>query len=121
MLRVKVLEVRDAGTFVPVVAIEMRADMDFPERVEQERYLLRRVGYNQERIDEHCILLVRAVGGKACYDPYEWGSGERTMHVAHLAIAKHWDELKSGDVVDVEYELGLKPTKKVSERITDPI
>ena len=40
---------------------------------------------------------------------------------AHDYIAEHWAELDDGDVIDVEFILGEKPTKKISERETVPI
>ena len=38
------------------------------------------------------------------------------MHEAHQYIRREFDNLKDGDVVDVEYILGEKPTAKTSER-----
>jgi hypothetical protein len=40
------------------------------------------------------------------------------MPVSHNYIIDHFDELADGDVVDVEFILGEKPAKKVSERLT---
>lgn len=121
-METKILEIRDKGTFIPAVAVNMVPDdprnpsplRDFDE-YEGEAYLLRRAGYEGD-----CILLTRAEGGGgAQYDPYDWCN--RTMHVAHLAIAKRWHELKSGDVIDVEYELGETKVAKRSERFDVPI
>ena len=41
------------------------------------------------------------------------------MIEAHRHIQYSWDELESGDVVDVEYILGESKFKKVSERIAE--
>ena len=45
-----------------------------------------------------------------------WWAG-RTWFVAHAHIIANWDSLSDGDVVDVEFILGEKPTAKTSERL----
>jgi hypothetical protein len=82
IMEVKCLEIRDDGTFIPVICIR-----PVPAN-EAQRYLLRRDGYR----------------------------GTRTKKQAHHWIAEHWREIKDGDVIDVEYILGERPTKKISER-----
>lgn len=57
-----------------------------------------------------------AAGKKMECDPYAWG--DRTWTVAHVFIEANWDNLKDGDVIDVEHILGESTTKKLSERIT---
>ena len=106
-MRAKALEIRDEGTFIPVLAVDMNAEN------ESQRYLLRRCGYP---CDGHPnIILTNLNGsGKATNDPYEWGG--RTYLVAHNYIIDHWDELEDGDVVDVSFILGESKEPKVSER-----
>lgn len=104
---VKALEVRDAATFIPVIAIEM-----FPDN-EGQSYLLRRAGFG---FDRPLIMLVRADGRQAQYDPYSWSNVARTMPTAHQWIQDNWSDLKDGDVVCVEHILGERPEKKISER-----
>lgn len=114
-MKVKVLELRDAMTFIPILAVDIN-----PENI-QQRYLMRRVGYG---CDGHPnILLTKLCGdGWATNDPYGWTlHSQRTMPVAHNWIINHWDELKDGDVVDVEFILGETSEKKVSESITVPV
>lgn len=116
---VKAIEIRDRGTFIPAMAILMTPDSPGSDGGESERYLLRRAGY---LFSDPCVVLVRmacsGVDRNATYDPYSWGGGTRTFTVAHDYIIKHWDELKSGDVVDVEFILGETQQPKQSERIT---
>lgn len=117
-MEVKCLEVRDAGTFIPVIAIRPVADN--PEQL----YLLQRDGYDAS-LDETCIILVRSHanfrdGGNAQFDAYEWPDNPRTMRAAHILIEKHWDTLKDGSVVDVEFLLGETKTPKQSERLKCP-
>jgi hypothetical protein len=40
------------------------------------------------------------------------------MPEAHKYIIEHWYDLKTGDVVDVEFALGESEKPKLSERIT---
>lgn len=104
-MTVKLFEIRDAGTFIPAVGILMESDED------SEQWLLRRVGYR----DARHILLTRIEGrAPANADPYDWPN--RTMQGAHLYIEKHWDELKSGDVVDARVGLGEATEPAESER-----
>lgn len=107
-MEVKCLELRDAGTFIPVICIR-----PVPEN-EGQRYLLRRDGYaGDER--ERCIIVVDAQCRGVSYDPYNWRDG-RTKGTAHQYIEKHWHGLKDGDVIDVQFILGETSEPKASER-----
>lgn len=107
-MKTKALEIRDEGTFIAALAIDMQ-----PEN-EAQRYLLRRCGYPCDGRPN--IILTRLDGnGQATNDPYAWGG--RTWPNAHRWIIEHWDELVDGSVVDVEYILGERASPKVSERM----
>lgn len=106
MLETKLFEVLDTATCVPVLAVRM----DIGAADDQERYLLRRSGYGRP-----LVLLTECSGGRCTYDPYDWN--DRTFHTAHEYITEHWDELCSGDVVDVEFILGESDAPKPSERV----
>lgn len=111
MQRVKFFEIRDCGTFIPAVAIDCSLTGD-----RASDYLLRRAGYGSVR----CILLTPLGGGrKAEYDPYNWDYG-RTLKIAHFHILDNWDNLKDGDVIDVEHILGEKAEPRISERGSYP-
>ena len=104
-MEVKLFEVRDHGTFIPAIAVEMRSMQD------REHWLLRRAGYGEHRL----ILLARLDGsGPAEYDPFAWPN--RTMHGAHRYIEANWDALKTGDVVDARVGLGEAKKAVKSER-----
>lgn len=106
-IEVKLFEVRDRATFVPVACVMLRGSMTV-----EDSYLCRRVGYDLIRNN---VLYFRLNGdGKALSDPHEWG--DRTNQTAHLHILSEWNDLKSGDVVDVEYILGEANSKKITER-----
>jgi len=108
-METKVLEIRDSMTFFPVICIRPVASN------EAQRYLLHRDGYRADET-ETCIIVITAQCRGVSYDPYNWPSNPRTIRHAHHYIEQHWHELNDGDVVDVEFLLGEKPTKKVSER-----
>lgn len=116
---VKAFELRDRGTFIPVLAVKMVPSDETADDYGSERYLLRRSGYG---FANPCVVLCRmeasGVDRNATYDPFAWGEGTRTYQVAHQYIIEHFDELESGEVVDVEFILGEKPDKKISERLT---
>ena len=108
-MQCKCLEIRDAMTFIPVICIKPIPDN------EEQRYLLRRDGYSGGPA-ERCVIYINAQCRDVAYDPYDWPSNPRTHRVAHAYIEEHWDELKDGDVIDVEFILGEALTKKISER-----
>jgi hypothetical protein len=103
----KILEIRDSATFIPVVAFAIRTNN------ESEKYLLRRVGY-PDNVD--VIVVFRLDTHESRVYPYDWG-GSRTMTVAHDYIVRNWEKVRAGDVVDVEYILGLSPQPKKPERL----
>ena len=109
----KLFEVRDAGTFIPVLAVQFGSDN------EAERYLAARAGYGlhqhvQQRHRFLCKIDGSDTGGT--HDP-AWPGGSRTMQVAHQFIIKHFAELEPGAVVDVEFILGKRNEPKQSERL----
>lgn len=112
-MKVKLFEIRDSGTFIQALAIKIECK----GASEQERYLLRRCGFGER--GGYAILLHHLQSDKGSMDVYNWPkvNGDlRTMPQAHAYLEKHFDELESGSVIDIEYILGEKPTKKISER-----
>ncbi len=118
----KAFEIRDVGTFIPVIAVLMLPHHSpGSEEGEAEHYLLRRAGYGlMEPVNEALIMVCRmdANGSshQASYDPYGWG-GTTTMAIAQVYMAMHWAELKSGQVIDVEFIAGITNKPKISERL----
>lgn len=102
---VKLLEVRDKATFLPVFAISTKPSND------GQGYLLRRCGF----ISGDAVILARLNGEQpSSADAYFWG--DRTMSAAHHYIEQHFDELKDGDVIDVEFIKGETTKPKTSEK-----
>jgi hypothetical protein len=53
--------------------------------------------------------------GEGTYDPFKWSN--RTMHTARRWLEEHFDEVQTGDVVDVQFILEETDKPKVSERL----
>jgi hypothetical protein len=104
---VKLIEVRDRGTFMPALAMRVTSTGDVADD-----WLLRRGGFS---LDGASIILIRLTDCEAQYDPYDWAN--RTMQTAHLYLLEHFEQIESGAVVDVEHILGETPAPKVSERL----
>lgn len=109
---VKLFEVRDSATFLPVIAIKC------DPANEAERYLLARTGYGMIAEDQGEYVLMTALhgGDPLRYDAYAWGNN-RTRAVTHAHIQKHFNELESGAVIDVQFLLGETKAPKVSEAV----
>ena len=114
MSETKLFEIRDSATFIPVAAVRLRNIG--PEAPSTETWLLARGGWGMGDGPIHLFRLDER--GQGFSDPCEWGPGARTMPVAHVYIRDHWPELVSGQVIDVEFILGLQPEPKTSERLT---
>lgn len=108
---VKTFEIRDAGTFIPAMAIKLGGDS------EAGRYLLARAGFGLtvERQSEY-VMLMRLSDQEIHYDSGQWSRATRTMWFAHQVIEKKFDELADGAVIDVEFEAGITNAPKRSER-----
>jgi len=109
----KVFEVRDKATNIGVIATKMQ-----PE-VPQEDYQLERNGFP---LEGHALIMVtRMNSGEGTWDAFKWRDGTRTMFEAHKYIEQHFDELKSGDVVDVRYILGETDAPAPSDKFYSTI
>lgn len=112
-LDMKVLEIRDEGTCIPAIAIRMTS-LDTITA-----HYLKRAGYPDGHGRPASIMLMRIHDGKATNDPYEWPDltrDRRTLPTAHQWIIDHYDELEHGQVVDVEFLLGISTEPKKPER-----
>lgn len=106
-MNIKVFEIRDSATYIPVIAIKMEGSD------KKEHYHLRRSGFSNK---VPLITILRLNDMKAYYAPYQWESYlARTMGKAHEYIEKHFDDLDTGTVVDVEFINGETDKPKKSE------
>ena len=108
-MEVKVFEIRDRATMFPAVAI----------RIEhahiRERKILRRGGFN---LDEVVVMFSHSSDEIRAYrDEYLARQKElgRTAYHAVEYIQNHFEELKDGQVIDVEYILDEVAAPKESE------
>lgn len=109
---VKLFEVRDSGTCMIVMAIQLSS------RSEVERWMLAKSGFGPTNRDHQTYIMVAPINGgsgKLTSDAHDHGMA-RTVNVAHQYIEKNWETLKSGDLVCVEFILGERTAPKESER-----
>lgn len=109
MMKIKLLELRDDGTFIPLLCVDASCADN-----EGQRYLLRRCGYSLNGYPNVIFTRLDANGSPATNDPYYWR--DRTYRIAHDWIIRNWQTLSDGDVVDVEHILGETTKPKLSER-----
>ena len=101
MNETKYFEVRDKGTFIPAVATRYRVAA-VTETSARDHRLLRRAGWSY---DNPPVTLTHLQTRRATADPFGW-KVSRTLVAAHQHIIANWDELKSGDLIDVQVILG---------------
>lgn len=113
-MKAKLFEVRDAGTFIPVLAVQLGSEH------EAERYLASRAGYGRTAPEQSEYVYVAKINGNdsgGTYDPHQWSGGARTMPTAHQYIIENFDALEPGAVIDVEFILGRTDQPKQSEAV----
>lgn len=105
----KLFELRDKGTFIPMMAVRIEITS------RSGSYLLRRAGWGA---GDHAVYFMDLEGRHGCqYNRFEWRN-PRTFGVSHDFIIRNWDDLRSGDVIDVEFILEETEEGKVSEQHT---
>lgn len=103
-METKLFEIRDRDTFIPMLAVLVQASN------EAERYLIRVTGYGKT-----VVILTHLCGEHvAHYDSHNWSNSR--IGRAHRFIENCWDDLVSGDVIDIEYIQQETTTKKRSQR-----
>lgn len=115
-METKLFEVRDRMTFLPVIAIKLEPGN------EPDRYLLAMAGYGlRPKSQAKYILMGKLQTGdlRNCPQDHAGYPTVRTLPMAHQHIEKHWEELTSGDVIDVEFILGEVEVPKISQRIQE--
>lgn len=113
-METKLFEVRDRMTFIPVMCTKLSPTN------EADRYLLTLSGYGlRAEVQQRYILYASLRELKIEHSSHEQPTNPRTHQIAHQHIEKHWDELNSGDVVDVEFILGETTASKASQRLDE--
>lgn len=114
-MEVKLFEVRDTATCIPVMAIKLGA------KNSPESWLLGRAGYGSNDASHgDYVLLAQIDGGhgKITCDPFDW-AGSRTLREAHKFIAAEFDALIPGQVIDVRVLIGESSKPAESDRFAD--
>lgn len=113
-MKLKVFELRDRATFIPIMAVSI----DGSDTLPAIKYLLGSAGYRKIGDDPKrwVILSNLTYPQQANFDPHRWD--DRTYQTAHLYIMEHFDEIPDGAVVDVEFILGETPRPKESQRLS---
>lgn len=106
-MQTKALEIRDRATLIPALAVNMVAGNPAQAR------LLAHAGYSLDGLPNIALTDLAANGRPTWNDPYAWSG--RTFPAAHHYIINNWNEIKDGDVIDVEFILGETTEKKTSE------
>ena len=112
-MNVKMFEVRDNATCIPVIAIKLeRSSM-----TDQEAWLAKRAGYG-DLTDNFYVIVMKISDGqlKACYDPFGWNDNGSTMFKAQEYITENFDNFNTGDVVDVRVYDGRAAEPVQSDR-----
>lgn len=100
-METKLFEIRDEGTFIQAIGVQISA---------ADGYVARAAGYGYGRPLVFLSFINRTARGS--YDPYEWPN--RTMKHAHSYIQEKWDELKNGALIDVQFILHETTEPKIS-------
>ena len=107
---IKTVEIRDRATLIPAFAIKM-----LPSD-EKELFLFKGAGYG---ISHPCIMLISIEAPwHAARSSDEW-KGSRTMATAHKWIEMNFDNIQSGEVIDVEFLLHEKEKPSLNSFIEE--
>lgn len=96
-MQIKFVEIRDEGTCIAAMIMKVVGG----DPVAQ--LFLDREGYPK---DGSAVILMRLGDQQANVDPYGWPGNQRTVPNAHRWCYEHFDEIVSGQVVDVRMILG---------------
>lgn len=124
---IKLLEIRDKGTTIPCLAVDMNPPLPYPANgsmsedelarslaiYRAQLTLLLHCGYPCDGQPNVLITHLAGNGTPSSNDPYFWSG--RTWPVAHNWIVGNWSDLKDGDVVDVEFILNERAGPKSPE------
>ncbi len=110
-MKTKTFEIRDRATFIPALAVKLRSDGN-----ENDRYLLDRAGLDSD--GSYQVMLFSLGVGYGFLDPFKWPDAPmvRTFHLAHQYLEKHFDDLETGSVIDVQFILGETDEPAKSEK-----
>lgn len=97
-MQTKLFEVVDGATRLSVLAVRLEGGTP------KENWLLERVGLGEG--SAYKVQMTDLELNKTHRDPFKWRSDSRTTFEAHLYIQKNWDNLKTGDLIDIRVIVG---------------
>ena len=114
-MNTKLIEVRDRGTRVHVLAIRFSAEN------EAENFILSSAGYGMNNNDyrEYIIMLDINTPIRVWFNSFDCEVANkyaRTFPEAHKELETNWDKYQSGDVLDVQFVLKETDQPKQSDR-----
>ena len=109
-MKSKFLEIRDAATRIPVLAMKMQGETPI------ETAYFEICGWDDMGEDNVILLKISGIP-ELIFDPSYFKDIDRTIFNAHTYIQKNFDKLNNGDVVDVQFILGETKIIKTAEII----
>ena len=117
----KYFEVRDVGTRMVLMCFK------FDAANEDERHLVGLSGFGTLIFGQNYYTLYywpvddgSSIRPAASYDIQNWHPaiiGSRTQYLAMKIVEKHWSQLCSGDVIDIEYAIGETTLPKCHDNL----
>lgn len=121
------IEVRDEGTQMPCMVTAVNANTLILDDRDDDAWLVQRAGWGGEQVGLYFVELLVEPGcdSWAKASPYQYElhtvskgfDGSRTLRIAWTWVMQHWDEVESGDVIDVQYILGETDAPKAPGRL----
>lgn len=117
-METKLIEVRDIGTRVEVLAIRLGSTN------EAEQFILASAGYGRGpwEFSTYVLLIDLNTPLRIWLNSTECDMAHRmtrTYPITHKELEDHWDKYQSGDVLDVQFVLGETTEPKKSDRFWD--
>jgi hypothetical protein len=109
-MNTKIFEVRDRMTCCVVMATAFRAPLS-----RRDRNLLALAGYGRDEDLDRYVLLAKINGGADRINDDSFAWGDRTFHTVHRFLEEQFDNLTSGDLLDVRVILGETDTPATTD------
>jgi len=110
----KVFDVRDVGTKMTLVAVQLGYNYN-----EDELHATEHAGYgSDEETQRNYVVFYWPVDKDGSHDTYHW-YGRRTEFCAVTFVKAFIEDLRHGEIIDVEWLLGETDYPKVGDRSQD--
>ena len=109
----KFLEVRADGFFLPMLAVGFYPVKN--DLTSRETWIINRAGRSGKHTQ---VILFNLISGLSSWNPESWTERETT--IVHVHLLENWLDVKSGDVIDINYLLKERKTVRISEQFEPP-